>query len=715
MKVRSSIFVALLLGILTLGAFYPQVDDKQREMVILDAIVHFINMAHFQPKEINDDFSKETFKSYINSIDPAKRFLTQAEVDMLKPYELQLDDQIKEKSFEFFDKSVGIIDAGMVRAKTYYEEAVKEDFNFEEKGIIELDSEKKPFAANDTELKKYWSEAIKYEVLTRLYRSIELQNDKSEESEKSSAEETEEEMNSEPVVQKSIEELKVEAIEDTKEIFDDWFDRMSLLRRSDRFEAYINAITHNMDPHSDYFNPKEKQDFDINMGGKLEGIGARLQTDKGYTKVTSIIAGGPAWVGKDLEVNDLIFQVAQAGEDPVDITGMRLDDVVQLIRGKKGTVVTLTVKKTSGDTQDVQIERDIVQIEDTFAKSLLLDIPGSVENIGYIKLPKFYSSFEKKDGNSCAVDVAKEIEKLNQENVNGIILDLRSNGGGSLRDVVDMSGLFIDKGPIVQVKPRDKAPYVYKDRDAETRYDGPLVVMVNSFSASASEILAAALQDYNRAVIVGSTSTFGKGTVQRFFDLDDAVLGNNELKPLGEVKLTMQKFYRVDGGSTQLKGVVPDVILPDNYLYIETGEKDYEHAMEWTKIDPVAYDQKSYNISNKPLLIAESNERIAKNANFQLMKENAARLKANRDISQYPMNLEDFSAMMEKREKETEKFDVLFKDELGTLEARNLTTDVAKIEADEVAKDTNKDWKEAIKKDFYLEEALHIIKDMKKG
>ena len=507
-------------------------------------------------------------------------------------------------------------------------------------------------------------------------------------------------------------ELLKEAKEESKENFEDYFERLNKLRRSDRFETFLSAITNYFDPHTDYFNPKAKQDFDINMGGKLEGIGARLSTDGDYTKVVNIIPGGPAYQGKQLEVDDLILAVKQEEGDVVDIVGWRIDDVVQKIRGKKGTVVTLTTQKKDGNIIEIKIERDRVIIDESFARSAILDLKGTANNIGYIKLPKFYSSFENEDGNSCAVDVAKEIEKLKEENVNGIILDLRDNTGGSLSDVVDMTGLFIEEGPIVQVKPKDRAAYVHKDKDPTVQYDGPLIVMTNHLSASASEILAAALQDYDRALIVGSKSTFGKGSVQRFFDLDRALKGNTEFKPLGNLKISMQKFYRVNGGSTQLKGVTPDIILPDNYHYIETGEKEYENALAWTEIEKEDYSQDVVKLQNKSKIVALSNQRVEQDDKFKLILENANRLKENRDQSEYPISVSEYNNLIEKRKNEAKKFENLYDDEVAYLHVRNMAVDTAYINSDESIVGRNEAWVEGIKKDFYLEETLHILRDL---
>ncbi len=717
--------LALLASVIVWG-IYPTVNVEEKESVILDAVLNYLEALHFSPLELDDDLSAKVFDDYIESIDPSKRFLLQSEVDQLSIYKDQLDDQIKMKDFTFFNASLEIIEASRARSKRIYNEIIEGDIASIDETKVEVDRDKRRFSANEAELKDLWEQLIKYDYNNRLINKIEDQEDrlnKEEEDNNSQLKEdtrdiavdlaTEKEEDEEEPI-KSEEELSVEVKEKIKETYDDWFERMDKDKRSDRFETYINSITHLFDPHSDFYNPKEKQDFDIRMGGKLEGIGARLQSDGDYTKVTSIIPGGPAWKGKELDVDDLITAVTQKGEEPLDITGMRLDDVVSKIRGKKGTVVILSVKKVDGSRQQVEIERDEVIIDEGFARSLKLDIPDVMENVGYIKLPKFYSSFEKKDGNSCAKDVAAEIEKLNALKVNGIILDLRNNGGGSLQDVVDMTGLFIEDGPIVQVKPRNKPAYVYDDKDATALYDGPLIVMVNQFSASASEILAAALQDYERAVIVGSNSTFGKGTVQRFVDLDRAVRdpSASALKPLGNLKITMQKFFRINGGSTQLKGVTPDIIFPNNYHFIETGEKDYDHAMEWSEIPAVDYGQNIFRIPSLELLRKKSEMRTQNEENFKMVLENASRLKSNRDETEYPLEFDAYNEYIDRKEEAAEKFDGLFDQTIESLVISNLAVDEEYINSDESRVARNDDWKEGVSKDFYLEETMHILKDI---
>ena len=695
-KNTSSKILALVSGIMILGSFIGQpIDHERREALILQGVLNFINVVHYELKPIDDDLSKYVFDNYLKSIDGGKRFLIESEIDQLKQYELDIDDQINATTFEFFDASVEIIDNAFDRVRTVYDEVVEMPIDFTLEEDIELDNDKKDWAKDEDQLKDYWRKTIKYNVMTRLDKKLEDQE----------AEDFDGEV-------KSIDTLIVESIEKVKDNYERWFERLNKTRRSDRFESYIGSITRYFDPHTNYFNPKEKEDFDINMGGKLEGIGARLQSDGDYTKVTDIIPGGPAWKGKELEVDDRITKVRQENEEEaVNILGMRIDDVVQKIRGKKGTTVILSVKKKDGTYQDISIVRDIVDIDESKAKSLILNQAEVLNNVGYIKLPKFYSSFEKKDGNSCAVDVAEEIKKLKGYNVNGIILDLRNNTGGSLNDVVDMSGLFIEDGPIVQVKPRGRDPYVHADSEEDVLYDGPLIVMVNNVSASASEILAAALQDYGRAVIVGG-KTFGKGTVQRFYNLDRAYKGANELKPLGNIKMTMQKFFRVNGGSTQLRGVTPDILLPDNFKYIDYGEREYDNALAFTEIEPQEFSQNVVKLDHIDGMIAKSKLRVESDEQFQLIDENAKRVKENRDISVYSLNLDAYRARMDELEAESEKFDVIMKDSIQNFHVRNLDVDYEKIMIDESVKAKNDAWIKEVKKDIYLEETLHIMKDM---
>jgi carboxyl-terminal processing protease len=724
MKFKSPLFFSVAMIGIFVASYMPYVNVGEKDNIRLQTLMGGINQLHYSPEKIDDKFSKEVFDLYMERLDGGRRWFTQSEVNMLKAYELSLDEAVANPNYEFFEKSVELKKAALERAQRIYREILDAPFDFSITEDVELDGDKKAFAKNEAELKEYWRKSMKYDVMTRLADQLEKQEKardagevkkEDKDGEAKTAEAIEKEIKErEELLAKTKEEIEAESREKTLERYDDWFERLNQERRSDYMSTYLNAIANVFDPHTSYYLPKDKENFDINMSGTLEGIGARLQQGDEYTKVVSIIPGGPAWKGKELEVEDLITKVTQGGdstEEPLDVTGLRLDDVVEKIRGKKGTEVILTVKRVDGSTKEISIVRDVVILDEGYAKSATLDYSDVVDNIGYVKLPRFYADFNRRGGKSCAVDVAKEIEKLNAKNVNGIILDLRNNGGGSLRDVVTMSGLFIEEGPIVQVKKRDRKAEVLTDDDASVLYDGPLIVMVNEFSASASEILAAALQDYGRAVIVGSNNTFGKGTVQRFFDLDSAIRGNEDVKPLGEVKLTIQKFYRINGGSTQLKGVTPDIILPDNFTYIPTGEQDNEYAMPWTEIPAVDYSQNVYKVNNIANLKSKSAKRVANNDVFIKVDENAKRLKTQRDDTNSTLSIENYKKEVKTLEEEAKKYKDMFQP-IDALHVNNLEVDLAEINVDEAKKARNDDWLESIQKDVYIQEALNIMKDM---
>ena len=740
MKFKGSIFfsaLSLLAVAVLVGAYYPPTDNTEKEALLMQRLIGGLNQLHFQPQTIDDEFSAKVFDIYLDRIDSGKRWLTQSDVDKITVYKTKIDDEANEGTYEFFNESLEVLNAGITKTESYYKEFLSQPFDFTKKEEIEFDGEKRAYAKTDAELKEYWRQLLKYDVMTKLSSKLEAQK---EEEERKMNEGKEEKKSSDLNLSKKMKEAKEKADDTTKEVvekleykllgkseaeleemvrkdvmktFDDLYERLGKLERSDRLSDYLNAITSVFDPHTVYFEPKDKETFDIRMSGRLEGIGAQLRTEGDFTKVIKIIPGGPAWKGKELEANDLIVKVTQKGkeDEALDITGMKIDDVVKQIRGKKGTVVILTVKKVDGTIENYSITRDVVVLEETYAKSVILNSPDKAENIGYIKLPQFYADFNRRGGRACAEDIAKELEKLKKENVNGIILDLRNNGGGSLREVQKMSGFFIEEGPIVQVKSRGHQPDVLSDEDPKVQYSGPLVVMVNSFSASASEILAAALQDYGRAVIVGSNSTFGKGTVQRFIDLDRGLRGVSNVKPLGEVKLTIQKFYRVNGGSTQLKGVVPDIILPDNYHYFEIGEKEQDYSLAWTEIKPVEYTQNVTKLNNLNQLKAQSASRVKVNPTFQKVMENAKRLKTQSDRSVYSLNMETYEADRIKREEAANKFKDMFKVN-ESLEVKNLEEDLSSIKIDESKEASNEEWIKSIKKDAYIDETLFIIKDM---
>lgn len=671
--------------------------EMDKDELLMRLLMQSLESNHYENLSVNDDFSKQVHALYIERLDYNKRFFTTQDLKKMDEYREQIDDNIQEGSFDFFSLSVELLDNRIKQAKGFYESILAEPFDFTIDEKIETDPEKFEFASNDQELRERWRQNLKYQVLSKLHSLMKDQ-----------------EKNEDPVEDKAsgFEELEAKAREKVLKTHEDWFNRLEKLDWADRRATYMNAIANIFDPHTEYYPPKDKENFDIGMSGQLEGIGATLQEKDGYIKVVRVVPGSPAWKQGDLKSGHFILKVAQGDKEPVDVVDMRLDKAVKLIRGKKGTEVRLTIKDLDGIIKVVPIIRDVVKLEETYAKSAILNSDKMGMKVGYIKLPKFYADFSRRGGRDCSDDVEKELEKLSAENVDGVVLDLRNNGGGSLQDVVEMAGLFIPEGPIVQIKGRFGAPLILKDQDPRIQYDGPLVILVNSFSASASEIMAAAMQDYGRAVIIGSESTFGKGTVQRFYDLDRMVNGYREAKPLGAVKLTTQKFYRINGGATQLKGVVPDIILPDNFSEIEVGEKETDFPMPWDEIASVKYKSWKGLGNNMDKVVSKSKKRVSSNEVFNKVTRNAQRLKTNRDQSVFSLQWDNFNEYRAKKEEEAKAFkDILQENDDITPAAPQ--ADMATIMGDSIKTASMEEWHKNLRKDAYVYEAIGVLKDIK--
>lgn len=702
MKLKSSILLFSFVGIAGLAIFtgalrpFGQPEpNPQKEAALMRALLQGLDRLHFQPKAIDDAFSKEVYALYLKDIDNSKRLFTQDDINLLKPYEMQLDDQANAGTFEFFNLSLQLFDKALPKTQAWYQEILSKPMDFSKNELLETEGDKLQWAKDDTELRSRWEKWLKFEVLSRIVEEEQKQEKADFKGEKKTTAQLEEDMR--------------------KKVLDTYEKRQKQILKMDRtrrLEVYLNAITNVFDPHTGYFSPREKENFDIQMSGKLEGIGARLQSDGEKTTVTEIVPGGPAWKEGTLQPKDVILKVAQGTTDAesVDVMGWEIDDVVSKIRGPKGSKVTLSVRKADGMEKTITITRDVVIMEEGFAKSLMLNSGDPQDKVGYIYLPKFYADFTPQGVTSCAADVAKEVEKLKKEGAKGIILDLRNNGGGSLRDVVQMSGLFIENGPIVQVKSRTKTPEIMSDNDPRVQWGGPLVVMVNSFSASASEILAAAMQDYGRAVIVGSSGTYGKGTVQRFVDLDNAT-GDDSVKPLGEMKLTIQKFYRITGKTTQLDGVTPDIVLPDFYNFIDLGERENDYPLASTTIDAVPFKQNAYRINNLDKLKSDSEARVKSDDTFKKVSDNAVRLRKQKDQSQYPLQQEKYRSWNKRQDMEAEQFDNLFQP-INGFNIENLAADIPQIQSDTSRIARNEDWLKDKKKDIQLYESYRIMQDM---
>ncbi|MEO0787040.1 MAG: carboxy terminal-processing peptidase [Bacteroidota bacterium] len=676
---------------------YPRLTNLDKETVLMQTIVQSLARYHYSPSEVDDELSSGVFEAFLNDIDGGRLFFTQEEIDQLEVFRYEIDDQAKAGDFKFFVDVTSQWAATRERAQAWYTEILSQPLNLNDtESFVRLDDED-GWNADEEALQNYWRQYIERDLLNRIVnRQEQIRQDTT------------------GLEMPSFEELEEEYRGKILENFNDWFERMGRTTRDQMISRYINSMTTAHDPHTSYFAPRDRENFDIRFRGRLEGIGATLTIEDDYTKVTMIVVGGPAWSGKELEEDDLIMAVRQEGdEEAVDVKGMVLDDVVGMIRGPKGTTVHLTIKKPEGEVQQISIVRDVVVLDERFARSLVIPADEEGQQIGYIWLPSFYADFQDENGRFSAIDVARELDKLKTAGVDGIILDLRNNGGGSLSDVIDMSGFFIPQGPIVQVEGRGGRTRKQDDSDESVQYDGPLVVMVNQSSASASEILAAAMQDYQRAVIVGSEQTFGKGTVQRFIDLDRALPGHADVKPLGSMKLTTQKFYRINGGSTQLRGVSSDIVLPDAYSYLESGEQRQANPLDWTEIDAADYEQDVFRISTRTMneLRRRSEQRLSNSDIFAQIDANARRIKRLRDRDSYPLEYDTYVAEDQARRQEAEQYDELF-EAIVNAGVYNLEEDMASIEVDESRIARNEDFIDKVSRDVYIEESINIIKDL---
>ena len=714
MKSRGLLLLSALfiVGLFAANAFPETAPPGDKHSVIMQTMIRNLERFHYQPTDIDDGFSQRAYDYYLNDLDGARLCFNQADIDAFAPHRAAIDDQIAAGSYEFFELTQQRWLAGLDKTQAWYRAILAKPFDVTSGKTITMPDDDAGWSKNDREQRRFWEDYMKRDVINQIISAQDTYETAVENRAKMSAADRAKADKEDPLQKKSVAELGKEAREKLLERYDDWFERMRKSKKSARRSQYLNALTAMFDPHTSYYRPKDKESFDIRFSGRLEGIGATLQNKDQYTRVTTLVVGGPAWKAKELEVDDLIMAVRQQGEEEaVDIKDMLVEDVVGFIRGDKGTTVFLKIKKPDGTIKEISIVRDVVVIDENYAKSLIVDGVGENEQVGYINLPSFYADFQNKDGRFSAKDIKVELEKLVEQDVDGIILDLRNNGGGSLRDVVDMTGFFIPEGPVVQVAGRGGKKEVLADRDPSVVYDGPVIVLVNQYSASASEILAAALQDYNRAVVVGSNQTFGKGTVQRFIDMDRTIPGRSDIKPLGTVKLTMQKFYRINGGSTQLRGVTPDIVLPDSRALLETGERQQTAPLAWTEIEPAKYGQDVYQVPFIETLRQRSNNRVAQNPTFLKVIENAKRIKRQRDRDTYPLNLDDYRTMQEDTKKEAEQFKDLF-EAVVNFGVTNIDVDLEEIGVDETKERRNEEFKEGLGKDVYVNEALNILHDM---
>jgi carboxyl-terminal processing protease len=702
MKRNYSFVLLLLLFAFGSCSFTTKVDnDPNKDKLLIQIITMALEQLHFDPKDMDDAFSKEIFSDFLDKVDPFKRYFTQSDIEGFKSYETKIDDELKNYEITFFNAVYEKLTQRQDESKAYYMDILNQPFDYSKQEEFNADYENLDFPKNKKMLKDRWRKQLKLSSLSTYEEYIVQKEDENK------ADFDQE--NITEIKTMTLAELEQKARDESLKSLDSYYtDYLDDMRREDWFAMYVNTIVEEYDPHTSYLAPKDKERFDQQISGKLEGIGARLSKRLNYIKIVSLVSGGPAWRGEELEVEDIILKVRQEDEkEAISIVGMRMDDAISLIKGPKGTKVSLTVKKVDGTIKEITIVRDVVELEETYAKSSVVE----KENMKYglINLPSFYVDFQDYNKRNAASDLRQEIERLKDEKVEGLIIDLRSNGGGSLRTVVDIAGFFIKEGPVVQVRYAGENKEVLEDTDDAIIWDGPLVIMVNELSASASEILAAAMQDYKRAIIIGSKQTYGKGTVQNVLPLNRMVRSNSH-GDLGALKLTRQKFYRINGGSTQLKGVESDIVVPDRYSFIDIGERDQENPLAWDKIEPAEYDywKKDFNYEST---ISKSIARMKNNQQLRLIERNAKWAKTKMDDKTYSLNYDTYKNNLDTNEEESKQFDAM-SDYKNSLAFTSLPYETKLFETDTILKSKRERWHKSLNRDVYVDEAVNVLNDM---
>ncbi len=680
MSLRFSIIITILsLTIFGFTLKKNKLSDPEKEKVLLEIVKYVVERGHYNSIDLDDNFSVKIFDDFISKLDPQKRFFTVNDIRQLNRYKYKIDDQIKNYQLEFFEETYKTYNQRVSDAKLFVDKVFETDFDFSENEFIDLNNDSIPFSIGKNQLFERWRKQIKYSVLdivTQRYSSDSL----------------------------DFNEIKINAISTVKKNTDDFFDYANELDRDDWFSVFVNSFVSQFDPHTFYFKPDDKEKFDVSISGKFDGIGARLSKADGNVKIVDVIIGGPVWRDKLLDVGDVILAVGQGDDELVSIYGMKLDDSIKLIKGPAGTVVTLRVKKIDGQIQDVKIKRDEVELEETFAKSTV--ISKNDNNYGYISLPKFYADFDNYKNRNSANDVKNEIVKLKNNGIQGLILDLRNNGGGSLQTVVEMTGLFIEKGPVVQVKSIGNRKKVLYDRDPQVYWDGPLVLLINEMSASASEIISAALQDYNRAIIIGSEKSFGKGTVQNIIDLNRFI--SNTDYDMGALKVTTDIFYRINGESVQLEGVQSDIIIPDSYMYIFNGERDEKNPIKWDKIGPATYTKWNKYSDKFNYVKDQINKKLDQNKLINNIYDRAEWIRNQQNLKNVPLNIVEYKKYQKNQKQKASQFDNISKYQ-NELSFNLLKAEKPFLNANRELLEARAKWHESLSKDIFIDQAVNAL------
>lgn len=692
----------MLLSVAACSFTTKKIDPRgsEKEKVLAELVTFVLKNYHYAPKELNSEFSENIYEEYLKGLDPRKRFFLKEDITEFEKYKSEITNQLKDHNLDFFELTYSTMQNRMAEMQEVYKEILDKPFEMETDEMINTDFDKLDYPASKEERYDIWRKQLKFNVISSFY-DLKKEEETKKESKAEKGEEYE---------VKSDEELEKEARKSAMHSLDQFYDINKDLKKEDWAAVFFNTIANQFDPHSGYYAPPDKDRFDIAMSGSLEGIGAQLQKDIENIKITSLISGGPAWTDGRLKVGDVIQKVKQEDEEePVSIVGMSINDAVKLIRGPKGTKVTLTVKTVDGTIEEIELIRDKVELEETYLKSAVTE--NGDKKYGILKLPGFYFNMDDyKNQRNAASDMQKEIDLLKKEQVDGLLIDLRDNGGGSLTTAIDIAGMFVDRGPVVQVQSGNGRKEVLRHQNSKIEWEGPLVILVNELSASASEILAAAMQDYDRAVIIGSKQTYGKGTVQRFYDLNN-FMRSSSMGDMGDVKVTTQKFYRINGGSTQLEGVHSDVVTPDRYAFMDVGERDLVVPLPYDEINPAKYN-KWRGYQNLKEVIAQSQARVDTSSIFNLIEENAKWIKTERDKNDFPLSYVKYADMIKERENKADYFKKI-SDYKTDLSYYSLPEEMRKFETDTTLAKKRERWHKNLSKDAYVEEAIRVLQDLK--
>lgn len=714
----------------------PEADP--REPAIAAAVRELLQSEHLNARPIDDELSKRASKRFIDALDPAKLFLLQPQVDALAGHSDQLDDQLAAGDLQLGRLGGAVLAeqrqkvAGMVAA------LLDKPFDMATEEFLETNGEKRAYAKTDAELRDVWRRHLKRQVLERVFqmeRELEKRAEaeakskadgdakkkKKKKGKKAQADDDAKKKRTLKPLPATDEGRRDKARADMAGNYAGRFKRLSTPAPLESVEKFVNAIATVFDPHTHYLAPADQANFDIQMSGSLEGIGAVLTEDDHFIEIREVVPGGAAWRQGELEAGDLILAVKQAEGDAVDIADMRLSDVVKIIRGPKGTVVTLTVRKTDDRVADIEITRDVIVVEATYARGALLDLGKGFKPLGYVYLPGFYGNTRAGKGSpaqrNATGDVRALLERFAAKKVGGVVLDLRGNGGGLLSHARDITGLFIKQGPVVQVRgSRDRAD-ILSDRDEKITFEGEVVVLTDRFSASGSEILAGALQDYGRALVVGTGPTHGKGTVQMLADLNRLVRYPGA--SLGVLKVTVQQFFLVDGESTQQRGVRPDIVLPDPASFVESGERYLDNAIPWSSVEPLPHTPWRAAPWQADKLATESAARQAQQEIFTAIAARGAYLTKRRDDTSVPLSATAWRAKREADDKALEALDPKLDEHAQRFEVQVVNYRPAKsLKKAGARADTGErldKWRQALGRDPWVDEALHLLHDMAKA